>query len=262
MVLRAIPGLALLILASAVASGQELEVLPDVPMFPHFSADALAHQFSLSRVTDNSEWIGAIGLEAPLLQWGDLLQVGAGATVFNRIVKTPGHISVSTVDYRVDFPVDCRFDSLRLRAGYGHISSHYADDGIEQLGRQSISSVKDYVAVTGAWMVSGGFVYAGATFNYHNEPVLDRKWQLQAGGEVTVLALGAGIHAYCAIDLKAKEDVGWGSTQSYQFGLRLLERGLRGVRVAYTHRRGFEERGQVYNEQAIVNLLGLYLDLL
>lgn len=254
--------LAVLVLASTLpAQGQELEVFPAVPFFPNFPADALAHQLSLSRLTDTREWIGAIGLEAPLLQYGDRVQWGVGATVFNRLLKTPGHITVSTVDYRVDFPADVRLDSLRLRAAYGHISSHYADDGIEQLGKRSISSVRDYLLASGAWMLGGGFLYATAICNYHNEPVANRKWQLQTGGEIGLVRLWNEGRITCAWDLKMKEDVGWGTTQSYQIALLMFEGSGRAVRLAYTHRRGFEERGQVFDQRAVLNLIGVCLDL-
>jgi hypothetical protein len=253
----------LFLLSSPVPlSGQEFRVLPPVPVFPDAPADGMAHQLSLSRITDTREWIGAIGLAAPLLQWGDDVQIGAGATTFNRIIKTPGHIAVSTVDYRVDFPVDVRFDSLRLRAAYGHVSSHYADDGIEQLGKTSISSVRDYVLLSGAWMFSSGHCYASATYNYHNEPVSGKPWHLQGGGEIALLAPVPWLTVYAAVDIKVKQEVAWGSTQSYQLGVRLFEAAGRSIRVSYTHRRGFEERGQVYDQQVIMNQVGVFLDLL
>jgi len=237
-------------------------VFPARPIFPEFAADALAHQLSLSRITDNREWIGAIGLAAPVLQWREDIQIGVGSTVFNRIIKTPGHISVSTVDYRVDFPLDFRLDSLRLRVAFGHVSCHYADDGIEQLGHASISSVRDYLLIAGAWLFPGGQVYAAGTYNYHNEPTGDLRWYLQTGGEIAAVKPGPWITVYGAIDLKVKQDVGWGSTQSYQLGVRLFETGSRSLRVAYTHRRGFEERGQVYDDQVIMNIVGVVIDLL
>jgi hypothetical protein len=252
----------LLVLTAVPLPCQDLKVFPPAPLFPDTPADALAHQLSLSRLTDTREWIGAIGAAAPLLEWDGRVQFGVGATVFSRLIKTPGHITVATVDYRVDFPVDLRFDSLRVRVAFGHVSCHYADDGIEQLGRRSISSVRDYLALTVAWMIPDGSFYAGATDNYHNEPLVDRRWHLQAGGEMTAWTIRPGLSLYGAVDLKVKQDVHWGSTQSYQVGFRLSAGGGRNLRVAYTHRRGFEERGQLFDQQTVMNLLGVYIDLL
>lgn len=232
--------------------------------FPAFRADALAHQLSLSRVTDNRDWIGVIGATIPLLQLNarPAIQAGVGASVFNRILKTPGHITVSTVDYKVDFPIDVRLKLLTVRVGYGHISSHYADDGIEQLGKASISSVKDYVQ-TGVIMempeILGRF-YGQAIYNYHNEPDPDRRWTLQVGIEGGEVALISFLTMYAAADIKVKEEVGWGSTQSYQIGVVLFERERYGLRFAYTHRRGFEERGQMYSEKVNANVLSFCID--
>jgi hypothetical protein len=250
----------LLLLPGWCLAGGGFTVLPDTPVFPDFPADALCHQLSLSRITDSREWIGAIGLAAPLLQWGENIQAGAGATVFNRIVKTPGHITVSTVDYRVDFPVDARIDSFAFRAAFGHMSCHFADDGIEQLGRHSISSVRDYLSAAAAWHTAGGYLYSAVTWNYHNEPLADKRWHLQLGGTADMWRFSDDAVLFAAVDLKVKEEVHWGSTQSYQVGARLFEHDGRSVSITYTHRRGFEERGQVYAENVVMNLVGVVLD--
>lgn len=249
-----------LLLPHAAALCQSLTVLPAGRFMPRRTADALSHQLSLSRVTDNREWIGAIGLELPLLQWGDRVQAGAGASVFNRILKTPGHITVVTVDYRVDFPVDLRLDSLRVRLAFGHISSHYADDGIELLGRRSISSVRDYLHAGAGWTFGRGLLYAGVTHHYHNEPVSGKPWELQAGGEVSVVRFSESGAVYAAADVKLKQDVGWGTTRSLQAGVRLFEGERGSVRLAFTRREGFEERGQLYNERRTAHLLSVSLD--
>jgi len=248
----------------ATAQDSLLTFFPSGRLIASFRADALAHQLSISRVTDNRDWIGVIGASIPLLQLnaGVAIQAGVGASVFNRIVKTPGHITVNTVDYKVDFPIDVRFESLTIRIGYGHISSHYADDGIEQLGKQSISSVKDY-AQTGAVLKMPeilGRLYGLAIYNYHNEPALDKRWALQIGVEGGEVPVTSFLTLYAAVDVKVKEEVGWGSTQSYQVGAVLFERERLGLRLAFTHRRGFEERGQVYNETVNANLVSLFID--
>ena len=51
--------MSLLLFASAMAPAQtELELFPGSPVFPRFTADALQHSLSLTRVTENREWIG------------------------------------------------------------------------------------------------------------------------------------------------------------------------------------------------------------
>jgi hypothetical protein len=242
-----------------------VEFFPGHKLYPAYRADALAHQLSLSRVTDNREWIGVIGGLLPLLEIaepGFTMQVGLGASVFNRILKTPGHITVQTIDYRIDFPFDFLLGAFTIRVGYGHISNHYADDGLEILGLRSINAVKDYVQLGVARWVSlvRGDLYIGAAFNYHNEPLPDRRWMFQAGSNFGNYPLTSWLTVYGAIDIKIKEEVRWGTTQSYQAGLAFVPRGGYAIRLAYTHRTGFEERGQVYDQSVTANLVSLTID--
>ena len=258
------------ILVSAVSTpstSQESPVtfFPSQKIFPVFTADALSHQLSISRVTDNRDWIGTIGASLPLTQamYPPLvLQLTTAATVFSRLTKTPGHVTVVSVDYRVDFPVDVRIREWVVRVAYGHLSSHYADDGIEQLGKVSIPAVKDYIDLGIARDVPavGGFVYISSQFNYHNEPRADKKWILQWGGEFGNINISDGMRVYGAVDLKVKEEVGWGTTRSYQVGVKTFERNARALRIALTHRSGFEERGQLFDQVAVANLVSLALD--
>jgi hypothetical protein len=260
----------LLLLWLAFACGQveaqdSVTVFPGHRLFPLFTADALAPQLSITRITDTREWIGAIGGSFPLVQasFSDVrMQVGVAATIFNRLIKTPGHITVSTVDYKIDLPVDVRWGSFAGRAGFGHISAHFADDGIEQLGQHSISAVKDYIFLAASYDVVrlGGTVYLSVTDNYHNEPETAKHWMIQAGGTFGEVRVSSWARLYCAVDIKLKEEVEWGSTQSYQAGVRLLETETHAFRIAYTHRRGFEERGQLYDRSVIYNLISLFID--
>lgn len=257
---------ALFATVSGTAEGQTgVELFPGRRIFPLFRADALAHQLSLSRVTDNREWIGVIGGQVPIVQFAEedfTAQIGVGASVFNRIIKTPGHITVYTVDYRVDIPVDFEFPAFALRVGFGHISNHYADDGIEILQSHSINAVKDYVQADVARKVAliGGEVYAGFTYNYHAEPLRDRRWIVQVGSNFGNYPLASWVNVYGAIDLKVKEEVRWGTTQSYQIGFMTAPKGDYALRLAYTFRTGFEERGQLYDRSVSANLVTLYID--
>lgn len=242
-----------------------LQFFPDSSIFPTFFADALAHQLSISKILDNREWIGAIGVQVPvagLSVSGMQLQVSPGATAFSTVIKTPGHITVKTIDYKVDFPVDVRMGNITTRIGYGHISAHYADDGIEQLGASSISAVKDYVALHlfyfDRFFPAG--VYGGMVYSYHNEPELDKPWMLQWGIQSVSVPVADWIALYGAMDFKLKQEVGWGSTRSFQLGARLFTNGERGIRLAFTHRSGYEERGQLFRNSLKMNIFTLYVD--
>jgi hypothetical protein len=258
--------LSLLVAVSTGAAQTDVTVLPREKIYPRYLADALEHQLSLSRVTDNREWIGVVGGEVPVVGVrtdGLSVQAGVGASIFNRIIKTPGHITVFTVDYRVDFPIDFAWGEYLFRFGYGHISNHYADDGLEILGLRSINAVKDYLdaGIARRFSWRGGMVYAHVTWNYHNEPLREKHWTGQVGGSVNIVELASWAVLYGAVDLKCKEEVNGGTTRSFQVGVELFRAEGRALRCAYTYRDGFEERGQLYAVSATANLLSLFIDL-
>jgi hypothetical protein len=251
--------------AHAEETSSAFHFFPSSKIFPLFTADGLAHQLSLSRVTENRDWIGAIGGSIPLVQFNPsdaTLQASVAVTVFNRLVKTPGHLEVYTVDYKVDFPIDARFQQLALRVGLGHLSCHFSDDAIELYGKRSIQHVNDYVTLAAAYdlPVIGGYVYAGMNYSYGTQPVQYRPWLLQAGAQFGNIGVHEVVSLYGAVDVKVKQEVGWGSTRSVQVGARFFPREPRGVRVAYTLRMGFEDRGQFYLNTTVLNLLSLFID--
>ena len=244
----------------------DVEFLPETKIFPRCTADALTHQISLSHVTENRDWIGTIGASVPVVgvstQFGGF-QFSVAASTFNRLIKPPHGLTVYTIDYKVDFPFDFRVEQLALRIAYGHYSCHFADDGIELLGKHSIQYIKDGLSFGAGYDLHsiGGYVYTQAQYNYHISPEPDKRWQLQLGFECGNLSLTDYARAYAAVDVKWKQDVSWGSTQSYSLGVKLFEKRNRGLRFAYTLRTGFEERGQFFDQQATVNLISLFIDL-
>lgn len=251
--------------ADAEDSTFTFRFFPSSKIFPLFTADGLLHQLSLSRVTENRDWIGAVGGSIPAVQLnlpGTTLQASVAVTVFNRLVKTPGHLEVFTVDYKVDFPIDVRCGRVALRVGLGHLSCHFADDAIELYGRRSIQHVNDYVTLGGAYDIPliGGYVYAGTNYSYGTQPIQHRPWLLQAGAHFGNIVVHELVALYGAVDVKVKQEVGWGSTRSIQMGARLFPDESRGVRFAYTLRMGFEDRGQFYLNTTTLNLLSVFID--
>ncbi len=245
-------------------SGWSLDFFPDEKIFPLFTADALTHQISLSRITQDRDWIGTIGGSIPVAQVNltdARVQVSAAASTFNRLIKPPG-LTVYTVDYKVDFPLDLRLGASAFRFAVGHYSCHFADDGVEILGRHSIQSIKDYVTFAAArdLPLIGGHAYLAANWIYHNVPVRDKHWQVQMGAEGGNIQVHPFVRLYGAIDIKLKEEVAWGSTQSYQIGARLMAKGLRDLRIAWTLRRGFDERGQFFDRRENVSMISVFLD--
>jgi hypothetical protein len=241
-----------------------VQIFPGRKIFPMFTADGLAHQLSLSRVTENRDWIGAVGGLIPLAQInaGEVpMQVSIAATIFNRLIVSPG-ITVYTVDYKVDFPFDVRFSDLALRFAVGHISCHFADDALELLGKRSIQYINDYLTVSAAYdmPVIGGYVYGLAGYIHHTVPVRKRPGLLQAGADFGNYPIAEYALLYGAVDVRIKEDVGWGSTQSYQIGLKLFTRAHYRLRLAYTLRLGFEDRGQFFLNKETKNMYSVFVD--
>jgi len=251
--------------AEAEEPSSTLKIFPGKKIFPRFSADGLAHQLSLSRVTENSDWIGAVGGSIPMIEFdpSDMkIQASVAVTIFNRLVKTPGHLTVFTMDYKVDVPIDFRFSELALRAAIGHISCHFADDAIELFGKKSIQHVNDYVSLAAAYDVHSiqGHVYGGFNYSYGTQPIQHKPWLFQIGAEFGNIRLHEDVSVYGAFDIKVREEVGWGSTRSFQVGFKLFPRLNFGLRLAYTLRLGFEERGQFYLNQETLNLISAFID--
>lgn len=255
----------LLVLQARSQEEQDIvEFFPGKKIFPPFTADALAHTISLSHLTHNREWIGTLGGSIPLAQANlqDVeLQVSVAGSTFNRLIVSPG-LTVYTIDYKVDFPLDLRVSSIALRLALGHYSCHFADDGIELLGKHSIQYVKDYVLLAADHdvLLIGGHVYIGTQWTYHNVPERNKNWLVQLGGEAGNIALNPFVQLYCAVDIKLKQEVSWGSTQSYQLGARLFTTGLRSLRLAYTLRRGIDERGQFFDQREDASIVSAFID--
>jgi hypothetical protein len=248
------------------STATHISFLPGEKVFPLFTADGLSHQLSLSRVTENREWIGAVGGSVPMVQLDihqATMQASVAATIFNRLIKTPDHLTVYTVDFKVDFPVDIRLSDLALRLAAGHISCHFADDAIELLGKHSIQHINDYFSFDAAYDVSAilGYVYGGFNYSYGTQPVAFRPWLLQVGAEFANVELRKEVSVYGAIDVKARQEVGWGSTRSFQVGVKLFPHLNRRLRLAYTLRLGYEDRGQFYLNRETLNLVSAFLDL-
>lgn len=257
----------LIFIAASLTNAEEptVQYFPAKKLFPLLTADGLSHQLSLSRVTENHDWIAAVGGAIPMAQVNltDVrIQGSVAVTIFNRLVKTPGQLEVYTIDYKVDVPFDIRFKELALRFALGHISCHFADDAIELFGKRSIQHVNDYFTIAAAYDVEAirGYVYGGFNYSYGTQPIQHKPWLLQAGAHFGNVKVHEDISLYGALDVKVREENGWGSTRSIQIGARFFPHQNVGARLAYTHREGFEERGQFYLDTTTLNLISAFID--
>jgi hypothetical protein len=258
------------LLASSVFAQEEqpqaFEFFPDARLFPRIDADGTAQQFSLSKDMLSRRWIGSIGGSRYIVQWnpGTLeIQAGVAATVYASLIGRPSILEVMTVDFFVDFPVEIRLDDhFALRTGWGHHSGHLADDAIEVAGLTAINYARDYVTFCGSYTAgdAGGFLYAGGRLYYYSIPEKGPQYLAELGGETPEIRLSPLLGLYAAVDIKLKSEVAWATTQSYQCGVRILQRSASALRFAYTYRTGIDDRGQFYNQRTTTSSLGIYID--
>ncbi len=250
----------LLINSQLYSQNIKLDIFPHQKIYQKYYADAISHQLSISKHLESRQWFGNIGANVPISDislYHQTIQISIAATVFNTLIKTPGHIQVYTVDYLVDFFFDKQVtNNLVARFIWGHLSAHYSDDGITQLNNFPLSYVRDYIGLHSEFFLNkiNGKAYAGGFYNFHNEPVINKHFTFQFGFDSGV-KLSKSISTYAALDLKIKSEVNYGTTQSYQIGIKYSSDNNRALRLAYTHRRGFEERGQLFNKKAVKNTL-------
>jgi hypothetical protein len=269
--------LGIMMLISPVATAQQkgpatasggVVFFPHDRIFPKFLADGAVEQFSLAKDAMTRNLVGSIGGIQRIVQFthssGTLIQIGVGATMYGSFIRSPGQLQVVTADFYVDLPLEFRFsDRFAVRTGWGHYSAHLVDDGIEQLSLSSINYAKDYIPLFAAYDIPSISVttYGGVRFDYFTIPERNAHTLFQfglQGGDLAVFSIG---HLYGAVDIKIRSEVNWGTTQSYQIGLKFLEQGSSGFRFAYTYRTGIDDRGQFYQNRTTVSLVGVYFDL-
>jgi len=256
--------LLLICLPEISAQSFSIGFFPDQKIYSRYYADPLAHQFSLSKHLESSEWFGNIGAHLAFSNINfekHVFQLSVGATAFNTLIKTPGHIQVYTVDYLVDFFLDYEIRSgLNARFILGHLSAHFSDDGITQLNNIPISYVRDYVGfhLQNSISAINGKLYGGLFYNFHNEPV-DKHFTYQIGLDGG-LPLHDKIFLLAAADIKIKSEVKNSTSQNFELGIIFPYQERMSFRIAYMHRRGYEERGQLFNRKDIKNVIGLFLD--
>ncbi len=263
-----IPLVCVLAFVPSTLPGQQIHVtmLPRGKLYEPYFADALSHQFSLSKHFESSQWRGNIGGVLPIVAFRHehhIFHVSIGAMVFNTVVRTGGRTWVYSVDYLYDLILDARLSQrVSARILLGHFSGHFADDGIVEFKQDPINFVRDYVGLHGQYLLPrlNGKFYLGTFYSYNNDPVGDRQTIIQTGGDAGIRLLRNTL-LYGAVDVKIKSEVNSGTTRSLQVGvLYLTSNGGTVLRFAFTHRRGFDERGQFFDQSDVKNDLGIYLE--
>lgn len=253
----------------AGAADSLVTFLPKEKFVPVFSADGNAHRISYNKLMNSGSLIGSMGgiFPAANIRYDGLdAQISLASSIYTHLNNAGIRFQVVNVDFFVDVYADIRLSPLwTVRIGGGHTSQHLADDAFESLGfSRSINYARDYYQAVVVRRLSAlrGFVYGGTYFTHSFlvDSRIDGQWLFQAGGEFFNTHLSGPLYAYAAIDIKLRSELEYGSTQSYQAGLKISDNSFSAIRLSYTFRTGLDERGQFYGQRIGRHMVGMFFD--
>lgn len=244
-----------------------LTVLPEKKLVPSFTASGTQHRISYNKQLTREIFIGSMGGVFPVadVHVNNLLcQISAASSIYTSLQNAGIKYKVTNVDFYVDlfFDVPISVASI-LRFGWGHTSHHLADDAVVP-GISPLNYARDYYDLFLVQTVGeiNGFVYGGVYWNYSFliNSNIGRKILPEFGGETTIGTLYQSVAVYGAVDVKFHGELNYGTTQSYQIGIKSENQNFRAVRCAYTFRTGVEDRGQFYYLRNSLHTLGVFFD--
>lgn len=257
----------------AFAVDSLITFLPKKKFVPAFTASGTEHRISYNKQLTRGIIIGSMGGVFPVadVRYSDaehtsylVCQVSAASSVYTTLHSAGVKYRVTTVDFYVDIFFDIPLSHTTvLRAGWGHTSHHLADDAMLP-GINAVNYARDYYDLFVVQKISeiGGFAYGGVywTYSFLINKNIGRKLLPEFGAEGNLINITNDIALYAAADLKFRGELNYGSTQSYQVGVKAQNEDFRVVRVAYTFRTGVEERGQFYNLRNKLHTIGVFFD--
>ncbi len=267
-ILRVIP---LLIFVCTLSAQDDpfITLLPKEQFVPSFTASGTEPRLSYSKDVNKGVFNAGLGgsVRAALVRlYGMECLVSVSGTVYTTLASAGVKYNVTNADYYADVTFDIpAAERTMLRIGSGHTSHHLVDDAVIQFGSPSvINYARDYLQLFVVQHLPSirGFVYGGTYFT-HSFLLNTRKdgqFLLQLGADGGNLPLFGPVELYGAFDLKFRGEVNYGSTQSYQIGIRARNDLFSAVRLAFTHRTGMEERGQFYDQRITTQSIGLFFD--
>jgi hypothetical protein len=248
-----------------------ITLVPDTLFIPSFTADGTAHRLSYTKDLGSEAFYAGLGgsFPAAIVRAAGLeCLVTVSGTVYTTLVSAGVKFQVTNADYFADVTFDIPVaPATVVRLGSGHTSHHLVDDAVLAPGGAArvINYARDYYQLFVLQRVEAmrGFVYGGAYYDhsYLENVRNDGQFLLQFGGDGGNIPLYGPLELYAAADVKLRGAVNYGSTQSYQLGIRARNPFGRSARLAYTYRTGMEERGQFIRSRATVQSIGLYFDL-
>ncbi|MDP1677273.1 MAG: DUF1207 domain-containing protein [Bacteroidota bacterium] len=243
--------------------------LPKQKYISTFTANGNEHRISYNKLMNRNSLIGSMGGIFPManIQFKELdAQVSIASSIYTFLNSAGIRFQVVNVDFFVDMYADIKLSpATTARIGWGHTSQHFADDAFESLGyTKSINYARDYYQLFFIHQIPliKGFVYGGTYYNHSFliDKRIDGEFLWEAGGEFLNIPITGPINFYSAIDIKLRSELAYGSTQSYQTGIKVQNESLSAIRLAYTYRTGIEERGQFYNQRNTYHTIGMFFD--
>ena len=246
-----------------------LTFLPSEKFIPSFTASGTEHRISYAKQLNNNSFIGSLGgvFPAARVRYKKMdCIISVGSTLYTTLRSAGIKYSVTNADFYVDLMFDFLLSEYSaLRLGSGHTSHHLVDDGVAAFGSSSvINYARDYYQIFFVQHIPliHGFTYGGMYYTYSFLINSRRDGQLlvQCGADGGNIVVWKSFTLYTAFDLKARSEVDYAATQSYQAGIRIMDEYFRSIRFAYTYRTGIDDRGQFYNQRITYHSLGLYFD--
>jgi hypothetical protein len=243
--------------------------LPKQKYVSAFTANGNEHRISYNKLMNRNSLIGSMGGIFPManIYFNGLdAQLSIASSIYTFLNSAGLRFQVVNVDFFVDMYADVKLSpQTTVRIGWGHTSQHLVDDAFESLGYvKSVNYARDFYQLFLIHQIPliKGFVYGGTYYNYSFliDKRIDGKFLFEAGGEFLNVPICGAVNFYSAVDIKLRSELAYGSTQSYQAGVKIQSESLNAIRVAYTYRTGIEERGQFYNQRNTYQTIGMFFD--
>lgn len=253
-----------------LASSSKIEALPSKRIVPTWSADPTAHRISGAKSFASDIFFGGFGGVLPVFNLradSILIQASAAATVYSSLTSSIAHIFALTTEYYVEGLADARIsDHFIVRVGLGHTSHHLVDDAYRIYpGIVAINYARDYVMAGGIYSPQELHtqLYLLAYYNYRFR--ISSKhvngFIFQVGGEGVNYPLSGSLILFAGFDLKLRGELGFGTSQNVQVGIRYSGEHGQTTRFAINYQSGLEERGQFYSQRVNFVSVGWYIEL-
>lgn len=240
-------------------------LMPDTHLVSLFTADSRAHRMSLQKPFDDNGYIFSMGGIFPIVgvkYKKRAVQLSAATSIYSTLKRWTNRGLVENVDFFVDLYVDIYLNpTWAIRTGAGHTSQHLSDDALIA-GLTPINYVRDYSQLFVVRKSRHGMVYAGLYYNDNFKTTVDLspKIMYEIGFEQSVLRWFNYNALYLAADIKFRGEVDYKTSQQYQLGYKYHVPGRKAMRVALSHSRGMEDRGQFYTQTRSMVTMGVFLD--